>query len=84
MNVFSSFVAGADTVMNLWYLPFQEFGLSENAGFQLAKTEILLPILLPILLSNFVKILPIRKIFKYEQFYSFYIPPFAVHTLPFK
>ena len=33
----------ADTVIkNLWYLPIQEFVLSENAGFQLARTKILL------------------------------------------
>ena len=29
-------------IKNLWYPPIQEFVVSENAGFQLAKTEILL------------------------------------------
>ena len=31
----------ADTVMNLWDPSIQEFVLSENKGFRLAKTEIL-------------------------------------------
>ena len=37
------FSKAADTVIkNLWYLPIQEFILSENTGFQLAKTKTLL------------------------------------------
>ena len=35
-------VRAADTARrNFWYPPIQEFIISENAGFQLAKTEIL-------------------------------------------
>ena len=67
------FYKAADTVIkNLWYLPIQEFILSENTGFQLAKTKTLLKQRLYLLssLKTQVQVILVDKRTSVHSFYT--------------
>ena len=67
------FSKAADTVTkNLWYLPIQEFILSEKTGFQLAKTKTLLKQRLYLLssLKTQVQVILVDKRTSVHSFYT--------------